>query len=70
MNEWMPIQVNKYLKEVQGYSFKCCIELDHALTKAIESEDVVLDEMGGTLWRLAYMRRDEIEVDHVLELAK
>lgn len=28
------ISINKYLKEVQGYSFRCCLELDHAVAKA------------------------------------
>lgn len=31
--------------EVQGYSFKCCVELDHALTK--KSEEEIIDEIGG-----------------------
>jgi hypothetical protein len=26
------LQVNKYLKEVQGYSFRICVELDHVLS--------------------------------------
>ncbi len=30
-------QISKYLKEVQGYSFRCCLELDHALAKARSS---------------------------------
>ena len=46
------LSVNKNLSEVQSYSFKCCLELDHALTKS--SEDEILDSMGGTLWRSVY----------------
>jgi len=64
------ISVNKYLSEVQGYSFKTCVELDACLAKKHESEFDLLDSMGGVLWRSAYARRNEIEVDHVLELAK
>jgi len=85
------ISINKYLSEVQGYSFKTCVELDACLSKfgggaaagngnIISTappapapgpyEDELLDSMGGVLWRSAYARRNEIEVDHVLELAK
>jgi hypothetical protein len=82
------------LKEVQSYSFRCCVELDKALdqiTSKIEDkkadsklelksddnqfqydtlEEKVLDDIGGVLWRMVYLKREEIEVDHVLELAK
>lgn len=61
------LSVNKHLSEVQGMSFKCCVELDNALTK--QSEDEIVDKIGGTLWRFAYNRRPEVDVDHVLELA-
>ena len=61
------LSVNKNLKDVQGFSFKCMLELDHALTRP--SEDEIVDTIGGTLWRFVYMRRNEIDVDHVLELA-
>ena len=61
------LSVNKNLKDVQGYSFKCMLELDHALTRP--SEDEIVDTIGGTLWRFVYMRRNEVDVDHVLELA-
>ena len=75
------LSVNKYLKEVQGYSFKYVIELDQALTHmkgadaltpATADEKLLQakDDIGGALWRNTYMRRDEIEVDHVLELAE
>jgi Ubiquinol-cytochrome C chaperone len=90
------LSVNKYLKEVQSYSFKYCIELDHALSLSlgkqkqkgngpdnaadgIDTDDEmtpealqekVKDEFGGALWRNVYNRRDEIDVDHVLEFAE
>lgn len=82
------ISVNKYLKEVQSYSFRCCVELDRALdqymqgkeepgsaAEAVEAEvgsaeEKLEDDIGGVLWRLLYLRREEIDVDHVLELAK
>ena len=85
------LSVNKYLKEVQGYSFKYVIELDQAVSllktdkKTVgkptvggdiqlptSEEDKLLlvkDEIAGALWRSAFMRRDEIEVEHVLEMA-
>ena len=83
------LSVNKYLKEVQGYSFKYVIELDQAvsllkkttgkttvgdsqLPSSASEEDKLLlvkDEIAGALWRSAFMRRDEIEVEHVLEMA-
>lgn len=119
--------MNKYLEQVQGYSFKTCLELDVAISllgnkpaavatasatdeavknhlaqqqdsskdlgpdvtatgtatapsttatleededEDIDVEQVVLDEIGGLLWRMLYLRRNEIEVDHVLELSK
>jgi Ubiquinol-cytochrome C chaperone len=62
------MMLNKFLSETQGYSFKFCVELDNALK--LETEDKILDEFGGTLWRNLYAKRDEIEVDHVLELTR
>lgn len=62
------LSVNKRLSEVQGYSLKCCIELDHAILG--KSEDQIIDDIGGTIWRFLYMKRNEIHVDHVLELAR
>lgn len=82
------------MKEVQSYSFRCCVELDKAidqLNAKIEDEkaeskvelksgdnqfqydtveEKVLDDIGGVLWRMVYLKREEIEVDHVLDLAK
>ena len=83
------LSVNKYLQEVQGYSFRCCVELDHALSlhrastaalssssdgdrdeKLEDAEDKLVDDIAGVLWRLAYLRRDDIEIGHVLEFAR
>ena len=61
------IKVNKRLSEVQGYSFKFCMELDDAITRATEEERV--DEIAGSLWRMLYLKREDIEPEHVLELA-
>ena len=61
------LSINKHLKEVQGYSFRYCLELDEALTK--ESEDEVLEEIGGTLWRFNFLRDEGIEGDHVMKMA-
>ena len=62
------LSVNKRLSEVQAYSFKLCLELDDALTRNTEEERV--DEIAGTLWRMLYQNRDNIEPDHVLQLAQ
>lgn len=149
--------MNKYLKEVQGYSFRICVELDHVLsmlkkpmkpstlkgtfcvhsplsllfllhvfllslsyglhckpctltaqygevtsaikdkastsgatqtltTKAADDmvsataeeadltpeqvEAVIVDEIGGVLWRLVYLKREDLSEEHVLEFAK
>eukprot|EP01041_Mallomonas_annulata_P004358 gene4358-8671_t len=99
------LSVNKNLKDVQGYSFRFCVELDHALSLAdpkhnpvtvpvpmavgsgtatgtaedetsstvtLQGEEAVLDAMGGTLWRLLYLRRTDpsLTEDHVLQLAR
>jgi cytochrome b pre-mRNA-processing protein 3 len=61
------LSVNKRLSEVQGYSFKFCCELDHAVT--LDDEEEVLQEIAGSLYRNVYMRR-EVEEEKVLELAK
>lgn len=80
---------------MQGYSFRCCVELDKAFDQlsitandnqtnaapvALKSADnqfeyntldeKVLDEIAGVLWRTLYLRKEQIEVDHVFELAK
>ncbi len=39
------LSVNKRLSEVQGYSFKFCIELDDAITRNTEEERI--DEIAG-----------------------
>jgi len=52
---------------VQGYSFKLCLELDDAITRSSEEERV--DEIAGSLWRMLYQKREDIEPEHVLELA-
>ena len=61
------LSVNKYLTQVQGYSFKTCVELDEALSK--KSGDEKREEIAGTLWRSVYNKRDEIDEARVLTLA-
>jgi cytochrome b pre-mRNA-processing protein 3 len=65
INEMM---VNKRLKDVQGYSFRSCMELDAAMT--MPSEDEKLEEIAGTLWRSCWLRNNDIEPDHVIEMAQ
>ena len=80
------LSINKYLKEAQGYSFKLCMELDQAMKINDNSKNVnndnnknnnnvdvpfeVMDTMGGTIWRSVYAKRNEIDEDHTMELAK
>ncbi len=61
------IMVTKRLGEVQGYSFRSCLELDQAMTMA--SDDEKVEEIAGALWRGVYQRNNDIEPDHVLEMA-
>lgn len=61
------LSINKYLTQVQGYSFKTCVELDEAMTK--KSNDEKIEEIAGTIWRTVYNKRDEIDEDRVLALA-
>mgnify|MGYP000548392384 CR=1 FL=1 len=61
------LSINKHLKDVQGYSFRYCIELDEALTK--ETPDEVKEEIGGALWRFNFLRDDDVEADHVMKMA-
>ena len=61
------ISVNKRLSEVQGYSFRTCMELDHCMT--LPSEDEKLEEIAGVMWRSAYLRNNDIMPDHVIEMA-
>ena len=62
------LSVNKYLSEVQSYSFQFCVELDQALTKPTEEE--VVQDIGGALWRHAYAGNDDIDEEHVLKFAR
>ena len=65
------MSVNKRLLEVQKYSWKYCVELDDTVNRKKALTDVeMLDNIGGSLWRSVYDRREDIDVDHVLELAK
>ena len=62
------LSVNKYLTQVQGYSFKTCVELDEAMERGSDTEK--LEEVAGTLWRTVYNKRDEVDEERVLSLAK
>jgi hypothetical protein len=62
------MSINKNLKNVQAYSFKLCIELDQSLT--MESEEQIIVDLGGALWRSVYERNENLSDDHVLELAR
>jgi len=62
------MSVNKYLTQVQGYSFRTCVELDEAMSKPTDAER--LEETAGSLWRTVYNKRDEVDEARVLELAQ
>lgn len=62
------LSINKYLGEVQSYSFKYCVELDEALAKQTEEE--VMHEMGGAIWRNAYVGNDDLDENHVMAFAR
>ncbi len=103
----MEISVNKYLKEVQSYSFRFCVELDHILDRSLklkgdtdnsnkmkvkggttttstppssstlssdlveaDEEEQILDDIGGALWRLLYLKREDLDLEHIMELVK
>ena len=34
------------------------------------AEEAILDSMGGTIWRMAYLRMEDLTEDHVLQIAK
>lgn len=59
------LSVNKYLEEVQGYSFKTCVELDEACSSK-KREEEQKEELAGALWRSVYNKRDEIDEATVL----
>lgn len=63
------LSVNKRLSEVQGFSFKQCVEFDNALTKP--TEDEIIDDLAGALWRATYNRKElATDQEHVLEFAR
>ena len=66
------MSVNKRLLEVQKYSWKYCLELDDTVInrKKALTDTEMLDNIGGSLWRSVSDRREDVDVDHVLGLAK
>jgi hypothetical protein len=42
---------------------------DGTLTPA-QVENVVVDEIAGVLWRLVYLKKEELAEEHVLEFAR
>ncbi len=62
------LQVNKMLSQVQGFTFKTCLEFDHALMKTEEAE--VLEELGGALWRSVYSRSEDINPEHIMDMRR
>jgi hypothetical protein len=62
------LTVNKHLVEVQKYSIGACVCLDEALRGS--SEDEVIDNIGSVLWKYVYLRREDLDEERVLALAK
>lgn len=69
-------QVNKNLKDVQGYSFRLCLELDEVLAVAASitdeqaREESIEEELAGVLWRMLYERSEKVDEQVVLLLAR
>lgn len=64
------MSVNKRLLEVQKYSWQVCTELDGTFANKTHTDTEKLDNIAGIMWREIYNRRDEVDVDHVVKLAR
>lgn len=62
------MSVNKHLKNVQAFTFKLCIELDQSLK--VPTEDEIIVDVGGAIWRSVYDRNESLSDEHVLEFAR
>ena len=62
------ISVNKRLQEVQGYTFKFCVELDEAISQSTEEE--IIHDIGGALWRSLWLHNEDMDHDLVIKMAK
>ncbi len=62
-------QINKYLEEVQGYSLRCCVELDEALSHAPDETEIV-GRIGGVIWRFLFNKDEQVADDHVMQFAR
>lgn len=40
------------------------------MLSAKEVEEVVVDEIGGVLWRLVYLKNENLNTPHIMEFAK
>ena len=43
---------------------------DLSLLTPQQREDVIVDEIGGVLWRHVYLKNEEMKEEHVLEFAQ
>jgi cytochrome b pre-mRNA-processing protein 3 len=62
------LSVNKNLKDVQSFSFRYCIELDQSLK--MPTEDEILEDIGGAIWRSVYDRAEDVSEKHVMDFAR
>jgi len=62
------LSVNKYLKEVQGYSFRVCLELDHvlSLSKKTVTPKLLREQFGDTIMSPPNVKLEEEENNRVL----
>jgi hypothetical protein len=63
------MSVNKHLKNVQHMSFGLCVSLDQAVKDQTNEHDVI-EEIAGCMWRYPYQRREDVDEDRVVALAK
>ena len=45
-------------------------EEEDRVLSAKEVEEVVVDEIGGVLWRLVYLKNENLNTPHIMEFAK
>ena len=62
------ISVTKHLQEVQGYTFKFCVELDEAISQSTDEE--IIHDIGGALWRSLWLHNEDMDHDLVVKMAE
>jgi len=60
--------LSKYLRQVQELCFHVCFQYDEALNK--ESDEEIINAIGGVVWNHLYERKEDLPEKHVLEFAR